>query len=129
VRLTLLTFVYCAFDMIQLKRYIYSKQKARTGVNIYVLMVWCCLYSDQVFEKYLKELESNVESTRCGFALALGAMPRFMLASRLGLVISGLVSATSVAKKQQAFAESRRDAVKALTRYGAVSRLSLVLNE
>lgn len=34
-------------------------------------------------EKYLAELQSPEEMTRCGFAMALGALPGFLLRGRL----------------------------------------------
>ena len=73
---------------------------------------------DKLVSKYLTELRSSVETTRCGYALALGALPRFMLSGHLCDVIEGLVEATVLVDKQIAFAESRRDAVKALTGFG-----------
>ena len=52
-----------------------------------------------------------------GYSLAVGALPKFMLSGKLRAVMSGLISATEITKKEETWAEARRDALKALTRY------------
>ncbi|XP_066237763.1 tubulin-specific chaperone D isoform X2 [Saccopteryx leptura] len=69
-----------------------------------------------LIEQYLSELQSPEEMTRCGFSLALGALPRFLLRGRLQRVLEGLSSVTHISPKDMSFAESRRDALKAIAR-------------
>ena len=61
-----------------------------------------------------------------GFALALGALPKFMLAGKFKPVITGLIQ-TSQLGEEQKMAESRRDAVKALTRL--VQQVDLIVGK
>uniref|UniRef100_A0A8C2UC00 Tubulin-specific chaperone D n=1 Tax=Coturnix japonica TaxID=93934 RepID=A0A8C2UC00_COTJA len=51
---------------------------------------------------------------RCGFSLALGALPRFLLKGRLQQVLEGLRKVTLITPKDVSFAESRRDALIAI---------------
>ncbi|CAH2292057.1 tubulin-specific chaperone D [Pelobates cultripes] len=69
---------------------------------------------DEIVKHYITELESAEEMTRCGFSLALGALPRFMLRSKLQQVLEGLRKVTLITGKNASFAESRRDALKAI---------------
>ncbi|KAM8785564.1 tubulin-specific chaperone D isoform 4-T4 [Rhynchonycteris naso] len=69
-----------------------------------------------LIEQYLAELQSPEEMTRCGFSLALGALPGFLLRGRLQRVLAGLSSVTRISPKDVSFAESRRDALKAIAR-------------
>lgn len=68
-----------------------------------------------LISKYISELDSKIEKTRCGYALALGALPKFMSSTRLMSILSGLIKAATILRKQEAFVESRRDAIKAIT--------------
>lgn len=78
----------------------------------------CCCVSEQIVGKYLKELlESTTETTRCGAALALGALPRSFLTGQLDNIIAKLVMASRMTSKQAPFVLCRRDCLKALTRY------------
>lgn len=52
---------------------------------------------------------------RQGHSLALGALPKFMLAGKLRPVLGGLIQATQISEKEDKWAEARRDALKALT--------------
>ncbi|XP_053309176.1 tubulin-specific chaperone D [Spea bombifrons] len=65
---------------------------------------------------YVAELQSAEEMTRCGFSLALGALPRFMLRFKLQQVLEGLRNVTLITGRDVRFAESRRDALKAIAR-------------
>ncbi|XP_036125871.1 tubulin-specific chaperone D isoform X1 [Molossus molossus] len=65
--------------------------------------------------KYLAELQSPEEMTRCGFAMALGALPGFLLRGRLQQVLAGL-RAITLSSEDVSFVESRRDALKAISR-------------
>ncbi|XP_016070936.1 PREDICTED: tubulin-specific chaperone D [Miniopterus natalensis] len=66
-------------------------------------------------EKYLLELQNPEEMTRCGFSMALGALPGFLLRGRLQQVLAGL-RAVTLFSEDVSFAESRRDALKAIAR-------------
>ncbi|XP_006812079.1 tubulin-specific chaperone D-like [Saccoglossus kowalevskii] len=71
---------------------------------------------DKVISKYLSELKSKEETSKMGFALALGSLPKFMVAGKFTEVMSGLVQATHINQQDAAkMVEARRDAVKALT--------------
>uniref|UniRef100_A0A8C5WFX2 Tubulin-specific chaperone D n=1 Tax=Leptobrachium leishanense TaxID=445787 RepID=A0A8C5WFX2_9ANUR len=70
--------------------------------------------ADEIVKCFIAELESAEEMTRCGFSLALGALPAFMLRSKLQQVLEGLRKVTLVLGKNASFAESRRDALKAI---------------
>lgn len=41
------------------------------------------IFSEELVKQYLAELQSPEEMARCGFALALGALPAFVLKGRL----------------------------------------------
>ena len=62
------------------------------------------------------QLTSSIETTRMGFALALGAVPNCMLKGMAKNVLAALTSACALTKKDEKMAEARRDAVKAITR-------------
>nr|XP_019591063.1 PREDICTED: tubulin-specific chaperone D [Rhinolophus sinicus] len=69
---------------------------------------------ESLVKQYLAELQSAEEMTRCGFSLALGALPGFLLKGELRQVLAGLRAVAHVSPKDVSFAESRRDAVKAI---------------
>ncbi|XP_018409145.1 PREDICTED: tubulin-specific chaperone D [Nanorana parkeri] len=69
---------------------------------------------DGMLQFYIGQLQSSVEMTRCGFSLALGALPRFMLKGKLQQVLEGLRRVTCISQKDVSFAEARRDALKAI---------------
>ncbi|XP_069339168.1 tubulin-specific chaperone D isoform X2 [Eulemur rufifrons] len=66
--------------------------------------------------RYLAELQSPEEMTRCGFSAALGALPGFLLKGRLQQVLAGLRAVARTSPQDVSFAESRRDALKAMAR-------------
>ncbi|XP_012511897.1 PREDICTED: tubulin-specific chaperone D [Propithecus coquereli] len=66
--------------------------------------------------QYLAELQSPEEMTRCGFSSALGALPGFLLKGRFQQVLAGLRAVTLTSPEDVSFAESRRDALKAIAR-------------
>ncbi|XP_033744746.1 tubulin-specific chaperone D-like [Pecten maximus] len=70
---------------------------------------------ENVISRYLKELKSPVEISRMGYSLAIGAIPKFFIKNKLRSVLSGLMGASRVTEKEKKWAESRRDAVKAIT--------------
>ncbi|XP_073742220.1 tubulin-specific chaperone D isoform X1 [Callorhinus ursinus] len=71
---------------------------------------------DELIRQYLADLQSPEEMARCGFSLALGALPRFLLKGRLQQVLAGLGAVTVIRPEDVSFAESRRDALKAISR-------------
>ncbi|XP_042198429.1 tubulin-specific chaperone D isoform X2 [Callorhinchus milii] len=64
--------------------------------------------------KYISELGTSEEMTRCGFSLALGALPKFMLDGMLHQVLEGLQKVTWITVKDATCADARRDALKAI---------------
>ncbi|EFB29985.1 hypothetical protein PANDA_016130 [Ailuropoda melanoleuca] len=71
---------------------------------------------EELIQQYLADLQSPEEMARCGFSLALGALPRFLLKGRLQQVLAGLGAVTVICPEDVSFAESRRDALKAISR-------------
>ncbi|KAL8163090.1 UNVERIFIED_CONTAM: hypothetical protein K2H54_007852, partial [Gekko kuhli] len=71
---------------------------------------------DELVEQYMSDLQSPEEMIRCGFSLALGALPRFLLKGRLQEVLEGLKKVTCISSKDVIFAESRRDGLKAIAK-------------
>uniref|UniRef100_A0A6I8SRF3 Tubulin-specific chaperone D n=1 Tax=Xenopus tropicalis TaxID=8364 RepID=A0A6I8SRF3_XENTR len=69
---------------------------------------------DDLVKQFTSELQSSEEMVRCGFSLALGALPQFLLKGRLQQVLGGLRRVTSISGKDVGFAESRRDALRAI---------------
>lgn len=53
---------------------------------------------------------------RMGYALALGALPKFMISEKLKTILGRLITCSKISQNDQLMAESRRDAVKAITR-------------
>lgn len=68
-----------------------------------------------VVRKYTQELKSNLETTRKGFSLALGALPKFFLQGQLEVVFTSLFEAAEIKEKEKKWVEARRDAIKAIT--------------
>jgi hypothetical protein len=54
-------------------------------------------------------------SFRMGFALALGALPKFFVQGKLDMVLTCLIEATAITEKEKKWVEARRDAVTAIT--------------
>ncbi|XP_014442175.1 tubulin-specific chaperone D [Tupaia chinensis] len=71
---------------------------------------------ESLLERYLAELRSPEEMTRCGFSSALGALPGFLLRGRVRQVLAGLRAVTHTSPEDVSFAESRRDGLKAIAR-------------
>lgn len=71
---------------------------------------------ETVVNNYVKELSStNFQVTRMGHALAIGCLPAFMLKPHLEMIVKALIEATVITATTTKWAESRRDAIKALT--------------
>ncbi|XP_062389202.1 tubulin-specific chaperone D [Sardina pilchardus] len=64
--------------------------------------------------QYIEALKNAEVLTRCGCALALGSLPRFILRTKLQQVLEGLQEACVVSQKDVGFTEARRDAATAL---------------
>lgn len=69
---------------------------------------------DSIIIKYTEKLSANNEVIRMGFALAIGSLPEFILKGNLHTVIPALIKCTQITESTAKWAESRRDAVKAL---------------
>uniref|UniRef100_A0A672ZRM6 Tubulin-specific chaperone D n=1 Tax=Sphaeramia orbicularis TaxID=375764 RepID=A0A672ZRM6_9TELE len=59
-------------------------------------------------------LNSPQMLTRCGSALALGSLPRFVIHSKMKQILEGLQQMCTVSQKEGSFPEARRDAVRAI---------------
>lgn len=71
---------------------------------------------NEIVKQYVSELLSLTNQiARMGHALALGALPKFMLQPNLEFIIVSLFESTLITPVSQKWAESRRDSVKALT--------------
>ncbi|OXB81175.1 UNVERIFIED_CONTAM: hypothetical protein H355_005105, partial [Colinus virginianus] len=69
---------------------------------------------DELVTQYISELQNTEQMIRCGFSLALGALPRFLLKGRLQQVLEGLRKVTLITPRDVNFVESRRDALIAI---------------
>ncbi|XP_070704399.1 tubulin-specific chaperone D [Pempheris klunzingeri] len=69
---------------------------------------------DVLVSQYIEGLKSPQMLTRCGSALALGCLPRFMIHSKLTQTLEGLQQMCGVTQKEGNFTEARRDAVRAI---------------
>uniref|UniRef100_A0A8C0GYW6 Tubulin-specific chaperone D n=1 Tax=Chelonoidis abingdonii TaxID=106734 RepID=A0A8C0GYW6_CHEAB len=69
--------------------------------------------ASELLQQYISELQNTEEMIRCGFSLALGALPRFLLKGKLQQVLEGLKKVICISHKDVSFAESRRDGLKA----------------
>ncbi|GBM64386.1 Tubulin-specific chaperone D [Araneus ventricosus] len=68
-----------------------------------------------LLKRYLEHLSSNHMETRCGFALAVGAFPKFMLNGSVAHTIQSLSKCAELTEEFSSWAEVRRDAIKALS--------------
>ncbi|XP_026523386.1 tubulin-specific chaperone D isoform X1 [Notechis scutatus] len=73
------------------------------------------LAEQDLLVQYISGLQSHEEMIRCGFSLALGALPKFLLKGKLQEVLDALKKATSISGGVS-FAESRRDGLKAVAK-------------
>ncbi|XP_030646101.1 tubulin-specific chaperone D [Chanos chanos] len=69
---------------------------------------------ERLVSQYIEALESPEVLTRCGCALALGALPRFMIHGKLQQVLTGLQMTCRVKEREESFTEARRDAATAI---------------
>uniref|UniRef100_A0AAQ5ZVQ5 Tubulin-specific chaperone D n=1 Tax=Amphiprion ocellaris TaxID=80972 RepID=A0AAQ5ZVQ5_AMPOC len=91
---------YIVFDGLHCMVYVYC----------HCLFVLTCL--DVLVSQYIEGLKSAQMLTRCGSALALGCLPRFMIHSKLKQVC--LKSVYISCQKEGNFTEARRDAVRSI---------------
>ncbi|XP_041634240.1 tubulin-specific chaperone D [Cheilinus undulatus] len=70
---------------------------------------------DVLVSQYIEGLTNPQIPTRCGSALALGCLPRFMIHSKLKQILEGLQQMCRVSQKEGNFTEARRDAIKAIS--------------
>ncbi|XP_070581206.1 tubulin-specific chaperone D-like [Ptychodera flava] len=70
---------------------------------------------EKVINKYLNELKSKEDTSKMGFALALGALPKFMVDGKFQEVLAGLIQTTHISGQDAAkLVEARRDAIKSI---------------
>lgn len=74
----------------------------------------CSRRQQAVVSFYTGKLKAVSKATRMGFCLAIGSLPAFMLQGRVSSVIQALIGCTEITESTAKWAESRRDAVKAL---------------
>jgi len=73
--------------------------------------------NDSSIDQYLSFLQSDNESKRCGYAQAIGSLPKPVLEECFDKVLRGFFKASQVnVPSETAFAESRRDAINGLSR-------------
>uniref|UniRef100_A0A8C4HYG9 Tubulin-specific chaperone D n=1 Tax=Dicentrarchus labrax TaxID=13489 RepID=A0A8C4HYG9_DICLA len=77
------------------------------------LCLFVCTPVDALISQYIEGLKSPQMLTRCGSALALGCLPRFMIQGKLMQVCLEDHMCT-VSQKEGSFTEARRDAVGAI---------------
>ncbi|MBN3310433.1 TBCD protein, partial [Amia calva] len=80
---------------------------------------------EELVSRYTTELQNPEVLTRCGCALALGALPRFMLQHKLQQVLQGLQKACRISDRDVSFAEARRDALRAISQVSATVGVSM----
>ncbi|GIY26319.1 tubulin-specific chaperone D [Caerostris darwini] len=78
---------------------------------------------------YLEQLSSNHMDTRCGFALAVGAFPNFILKGYVACTIENLSKCAELTEEHSSWAESRRDAIKALSQVAVTVGIDSTGNE
>ena len=60
-----------------------------------------------------KYIRKNIDLSRRGHAMALGALPKFALTGRLDVVLPALIACTTVQNSsEEKWAEGRRDSVR-----------------
>ncbi|XP_062448054.1 tubulin-specific chaperone D isoform X2 [Rhea pennata] len=81
---------------------------------------------DKLVTQYISELQNTDQMIRCGFSLALGSLPRFLLKGRLQQVLEGLKKVTVISHADTSFAEARRDALIAIAKVREAAMTSLM---
>ncbi|XP_021918529.1 tubulin-specific chaperone D [Zootermopsis nevadensis] len=70
---------------------------------------------NKVIATYTRQLAANNQITRMGYSLAIGSFPKFMFDEQLDIVIVALIQCSKITETTGKWAESRRDALKAVT--------------
>ncbi|GFR29007.1 tubulin-specific chaperone D [Trichonephila clavata] len=83
----------------------------------------------KLVKHYLEQLTSNHMETRCGFALAIGAFPKFILNGHVAYTLQGLSKCAELTEEHSCWAEARRDAIKALSQIAVTVRIDSAGNE
>lgn len=69
----------------------------------------------ELINYYMKEaVSTTVEYNRMGHCLALGALPKFVVEDHVDEIVNSLLNCCSISNETLKWAESRRDAIKAL---------------
>ena len=85
--------------------------------------------TNEAVEQYLSHLSSSVEQQRCGYAHAIASLPKPVLQGCFMKTCHGLFRAASIGDKSETyFAESRRDAVYALSKICKTVGISTDMN-
>lgn len=69
-----------------------------------------------IINTYVQKLSSNHMMERIGFSLALGSLPSSFMNTYIVLILKGLIDCTKITRLTIKWAESRRDAVTAITK-------------
>ncbi|XP_069005084.1 tubulin-specific chaperone D [Embiotoca jacksoni] len=69
---------------------------------------------DVLVSQYIEWLESPQMFTRCGSALAIGCLPRFMVHGKLEQIVDGLQRMCAVSQKEGSFTEARKEAIRSI---------------
>lgn len=72
--------------------------------------------TDIIINTYVKKLSSTHMMERIGYALALGSLPSSFMNSYIKLILTNLIGCTKLTRLTTKWAESRRDAVIAMTK-------------
>jgi tubulin-specific chaperone D len=67
-----------------------------------------------ILERFIVDMASSNQQARMGNSLALGSMPKFMLAGNLSRVINNLCQVAEITESTLQWAESRKNALSAL---------------
>lgn len=69
-----------------------------------------------IINTYVQKLSSNHMMERIGFSLALGSLPSSFMNTHIALILKGLIDCTKITRLTIKWAESRKDAVIAITK-------------
>ncbi|XP_050523175.1 tubulin-specific chaperone D [Daktulosphaira vitifoliae] len=72
--------------------------------------------TDIIVNTYVKKLSSNHMMDRIGYSLALGSLPSSILSKQILVILNGLINCTKISRPTIKWAESRRDAIIAITK-------------
>lgn len=74
------------------------------------------LDTETIINMYVQKLFSNHMMERIGYSLALGSLPPSFMNSYIQIILKGLIDCTKITRLTIKWAESRRDAVNAITK-------------